>query len=92
MRIFGIIISFKRASRWVPREEFEELSRGVHELSEVVKSVYNGVEAGRKRLERHIGKGDGKEELPIEPAQAPQKRVNPGDILTPEDIARLEGG
>lgn len=90
MRIFGIVISFKRESRWVPRQEFNELSAAVQELSEVVKSVYNGVEAGRKRLERHIGKGDGKEEIISEVKNEPARPLNPGDILTPEEIARLE--
>lgn len=90
MRIFGIVISFKRASRWVPREEFEELSRVVLSLSEDTRSALNGVEAGRKRLERHIGKDDGKVEVE-EPPPAPQQvRLNPGDILTPEQIGDLE--
>lgn len=91
MRIFGIKVSFKRESKWVPRENFEELSRVVYVLSEDVKSALNGVEAGRKRLERHIGKDDAKGEEATPPPTREPVRINPGDILSPEEVAGLEG-
>lgn len=91
MRIFGIVVSFKRARRWTTREEFEELSRVVLSLSEDTRSALNGVEAGRKRLERHIGKDNGKEEAVVEEKVRQPVRINPGDILSPEEVASLEG-
>jgi len=93
MRIFGIKISFKRERPWVPREEFDQLSLAVLSLSDDIKSNSNGVEAGRKRLERHIGKDNGAV-TPEEPVKPKQEafRPNPGDVLSAEQIALIEGG
>ena len=93
MRLFGFKFSFKKEPRWVTRGEFEEMSLVVLEMSENIKSIFNAIEAARKRLERHIGKGDGDVAvIQPEPGEANLlPSLGPGDCPTLEQMKQLGG-
>lgn len=91
MRFLGFEISFKRQSRWVPTEKFLELSQVVYALSEDVRSAVNGVAAGKKRMDRHLGKEEAEPTPEPKTQTTAQKQLFPGDILTPDEVAQIEG-
>lgn len=94
MRILGIKISFKKESRWVPREEFIGLSEAVQNLEQDLRSTFNAGEALRKRVERHITKSNGQDTETPEPRAAQVRqpvRLTPGMVLSPDQIRELEG-